>query len=163
MAFVTQLMNSFAQTPILGQVDMVPSPNIVPAQINPASSATVGQVGCVVKLVTGTSGAIVVDYSTGATDTVVPFGVIPYNQRDNNGYLAGTFVEVATNESYVYLLSGGAIAQGASVSFTASTASADPTVVSDSTTGHQCLGFAIDAASGAGVLIRVVVRPFTHA
>jgi hypothetical protein len=161
MAFLTQPMNSFTQAPILGAIDQVPTPDVVSAQILPASSATAIQNGSAVKLVAGASGAIVVDVQTGPTDATV-FGVIPYNERKNL-YSPGDFIEVACGGTYMYMLSGGAIARGDTVAITAATSSADPLVNTDTTSGHFITGIAIDVASGAGVLIRVKIAPSTHA
>jgi hypothetical protein len=161
MAFLSQSMNTFGQSPILGQVDMVPTPDVVSAQILSTSSATSIQVGDPVKLVAGTSGAILVDKQTGPTDATV-FGIIPYNERKNL-YSPGDFIEVACGGTYVYLLSSGAIARGDTVSTTSSTTTADPTVATDTTSGHFITGTAVDVASGSGILIRVKIAPSTHA
>ena len=163
MSFLTQAMNQFTQAAILGQVDMVPTPDVVSAQILSTSSATSIQVGDAVKLVAGTSGAILVDKQTGPTDATV-FGVIVYNERKNI-YSPGDYIEVACAGSFVYLIPGGAIARGDTVSTTASTTTADPTVATDTTTGHFITGIAVDVATGAGApsVIRIKIFPSTHA
>jgi hypothetical protein len=161
MAYTTQPMNSLTQAAILGALDQIPTPDVVSVQILPTSSITTLQVGSPVKLVAGTSGAILVDGQTGPTDATI-FGVIPYNERKNL-YKAGDYTEVACSGSYMYMLSGGAIARGDSVAITAATSSADPLVNTDTTSGHFCVGYAVDAAAGAGVLVRIRIAPFTHA
>ena len=157
MSFLTQNMNQFAQAPILGLVDQIPTPDVVSAQILTTSSATAIQVGSAMKLVAGTSGAIVVDVQTGATDAAV-FGVIPYNARKNI-YVPGDFCEVACGGSYVYLKASAAITRGDGVSTTAATTTADPLVTTDTTSGHFLTGTAVDSASGAGVLLRIKIAP----
>jgi len=158
MPFLGQQMNAFTQAPILGQVSFVPSPNVVTAQINPASSATSIQVGDVVKLVAGASSTVLVDKCSGPTDGPV-FGVIPYNER-KNVYAAGDLIEVAQIETYVYLKASAAVARGAKVTTTASTTSADPLVTTVSVPSTQYVtGIAVDTAASADGLIRVRVSP----
>jgi hypothetical protein len=156
MAFLKQNMNQFAQTPILGAVDMIPSPSVITAQVNPASALTSLQAGDPVKLLTGASGAIFVDKQTGPTD-VLMLGVIPYNERINL-YAAGAIVEVVT-DGVVYMLSGAAVVRGTNVAITVSTTTTDPTVATDVTSTHIIVGQALDEAGAAGVLIRVKVAP----
>ena len=57
-AFLSQAMNQFVQAPILGLVDLTPSPNVITCQLDPNSSATSIQVGDAVKLIAGTSATI---------------------------------------------------------------------------------------------------------
>lgn len=156
MAFLKQNMNQFAQTPMLGAVDMLPSPDVVAAQILPTSSVTAIQQGSAVKLVTGTSGAILVDVCTGPTDGP-NFGVIPYDEQKNL-YKAGDIINVVRS-GYMYMLTSAAVVRGTKVAITAATATADPLVATDTTTGHYPVGIAIDEASAAGQLIRVQISP----
>ena len=157
MAFLTQPMNNFAQTPILGLVDEIPSPDVVAAQILPTSTATTIQVGDLVKLVDGTSGAILVDICTGPTDGPI-FGVIPYNARKNK-YLAGDIINVVCNLGYVYLKASAAIARGAKVSVTASTTTADPLLTTATVSTDYVLGRTVDTATAANQLVRVHITP----
>lgn len=157
MALLTQSMNQFSQSPILGQVDMIPSPNVIPAQILPTSSATAIQVGSAMKLVAGVSGAILVDVQTGPTDAAV-FGVIAYNERQNI-YKPGDFCELACAGTYIYLRSGGAIARGDNVSTVAATTSTDPIVSTDVVASDFITGKAVDVATGALQLVRIQIAP----
>ncbi len=161
MAFIKQPMNVLTGAQILGAVDMIPTPDVISAQIISTSSAPSIQVGDVVKLITGTSGSVLVDICTGPTDGPV-LGVIPYNERKNI-YAANDLIEVACGASYVYLLSSAAIVRGAKVSTTASTTTADPTVATDATSAHYITGIAVDEASAAGQLIRVKIQPSQNA
>lgn len=159
-AFLSQSMNQFSQTPILGLVDMIPSPNVVTAQILTTSVATAIQNGSVLKLVDGGSngGPIIVDVVTGPTDGPV-YGAIPYAAKKNI-YKAGDFVEVALDSSFIFMKASAAVARGAQVVATAATTSADPTVatVSDNTT-QFVTGVAQDKATAANQLIRVRIQP----
>jgi hypothetical protein len=158
MAFLTQAMNQFAQAPILGAVDMIPSPNVVSAQITSSSSATAIQVGSPVKLVAGTSGSILVDVCSGPTDGPV-FGVLLYNARKNL-YVANDIVEVGCSDTFVYLRASAAVARGAKVTTTAATTTTDPLVTTVSVPSTQYVtGVAIDAAAAANDLIRVKIAP----
>lgn len=159
MAFKTQNMNQFTQQPILGGVDLIPSPDVISAQILPSSGLTACQNGSAVKLVTGTSGAVLVDVQTGPTDEAV-FGVIPYNERKNL-YKAGDFIEVVRS-GYVYMLSSAAITRGARVAITAATTTADPTVATDATSGHFTAGICVDEATASGQLVRISIQPLTN-
>lgn len=156
MAYIKQNMNQFAQTPILGQVDLVPGIDVVSAQILPTSVAAWIQQGQAMKLVTGSSNAILVDVQTGPTDAMV-FGVIPYNARKNI-YLKGDFVELVCAGT-MYMLSSAAIVRGTTVAITAGTITTDPLVTTDATTLHFITGIALDEASGANILIRVQIKP----
>lgn len=159
MAFLLQNPNQFAQSPILGAVDLIPSPDVVTAQVLPTSALTSLQVGDPVKLVTGTSGAILVDKQTGPTDAIV-LGVIPYNEKKNL-YVKGDLIEVVI-AGVVYMRSSAAITRGARVAITSSTTTTDPLVTTDATSGHFTTGVALDEATAANQLIRVRVQPLTN-
>lgn len=162
MAFLTQAMNVFAQSPILGLVSEIPSPSVVSAQILTTSSATTIQVGDTVKLVDAVSGAIVVDKCSGPTDGPV-YGVIAFNNRKNI-YSAGDFIEVACLDTYVYLRTSAAVARGAKVTTTASTTTTDALVTTVSApTTQYVTGVAVDKASAANDLIRIRIYPSFNA
>lgn len=157
MAFLSQVMNQFVQAPILGLVDLTPSPNVITCQILPTSSATSIQVGDVVKLVAGTSATILVDKCSGPTDGPV-LGVIPYNAR-KNVYVAGDLIEVAGVNSFVYLKASGTVTRGDKVTTTASTPTADPVVATVTVPSTQYVtGVAVDTAA-TGTLVRVQIAP----
>lgn len=160
MAFLLQNMNQSGMLPILGAVDMIPTPDIITAQINPASTFAFFQQTSAVKLIAGTSGAILVDAQTGPTDAAL-LGVIPYNPQKNK-YKAGDLIEVAQSGSYIYCRSSAAIARGARVSMTAATSTSDPVVTTDATSGHFTLGICQDTATAADQLVRIKVSPLTN-
>jgi len=158
MAFLTQPMNLFTQAPILGLVSMIPSPNVVSAQILSTSSATAIQVGSAVKLVDGVSGGILVDVCTGPTDGPV-FGVILYDARKNL-YAPNDIVTIGCSDTYVYLRTSAAVARGAKVTMTAATTTTDSLVTTVSSPSTQYVtGIAIDKAAAANELIRVIIAP----
>ena len=157
MAFLTQTMNAFTQTPILGLVDLIPSPSVFAAMFNPASTGVL-QVGSVVKLITGPSGLPLVDVCSGPTDGPVA-GVVPYNERKNI-YVPGDIINLLGLSSYVYLKTSAAVARGDKVTTTSATLTADPTVATvSSPTTQYVTGVAIDVASAANQLIRVRIYP----
>lgn len=155
MAFLKQNMNQFVGAPILGQVDLIPSPDTISAQFNPASTETHLQVTSLVKMITGASGAILVDVQTGPAD-VLPFGVIPVSERGNT-YKAGDIITVLRS-GYIYMRTSAAVVRGTNVSTTAATASSDPVVATDVTSGHAITGVAVDEASAADLLIRINLK-----
>ncbi len=157
MAFLSQQMNQFTQAPILGAVDLVPSPNVMAAQLSP-SSAAVFQVGTALKLIGGQAALPIVDACSGPTDGPV-WGVIPYNARKNL-YSAGDIVNVAMSNTFMFLKSSAAINRGDKVTTTAATSVADPTVATVSVPSTQYVtGVAIDLATGANQLLRIRIQP----
>jgi hypothetical protein len=156
MAFLTQAMNQFTQAPILGLVDLIPSPNVIGAQIVSTSTASI-QNGSAVKLVDGTGALPLVDAVTGPTDGPV-YGVIPYTARKNL-YVANDIVQVCLTTSFMYLKSSAAIVRGAVVSTVAATTTADPTVATAVTSTDYVLGVCIDKATAANQLVRINIKP----
>ena len=157
MAQLVQNQNQFAQTALLGQVSMIPTPDIVSALFSPSSSAVL-QNGSAVKLITGVSPGIMVDAVSGPTDGPV-FGTVIYNMRKNL-YSAGDIVEVACGGSYIQLETSAAVARGAKVTSTAATAGNDPTIATVSTASTQYVtGVAVDSSTGSGQLVRVKIQP----
>lgn len=159
MAFQLQNQNQFTQAPILGAVDLIPTTDVVTAQVLPTSALTSLQVGDPVKLVTGSSGAILVDKQTGPTDAIV-FGVIPYNEKKNL-YVKGDLIEVVI-AGVMYMRTSAAVVRGTRVAITSSTTTTDPLVATDVTAAHFTTGIALDEASAANQLIRVRILPATN-
>jgi hypothetical protein len=159
MPFLTQAMNQFTQAPILGLVDLVPSPNTISVQILSTSTATAIQNGSVMKQVALSTAALpVVDICTGPTDGPV-FGVIPYTDRKNL-YLPGDITNLVLSTSFIYLKSSAAINAGDKVTATAATTSADPTVATVSVPSTQYVtGVALDTCTAANQLLRIRVSP----
>lgn len=156
MAFLTQAMNQFVQAPILGLVDLIPSPNVIAAQIYTSSTAAL-QNGSAVKLIDATGALPIVDAVTGPTDGPI-YGVIPYGARKNL-YVANDVVQICLTTSFMYLKSSAAIARGAVVSTVAATTTADPTVATAVTSTDYVLGVCIDKATAANQLVRINIKP----
>ena len=154
MSFLNQ--NQFAQTPVLGQVDLAVSPNTQSVRINPDSVSTNIVAGQAVKLITGASGITLVDVPTSITDGPI-WGVIAYSPRKNT-YAAGDVVTVACQGDVIYLQTSAAVSRGTKVATTV----AGPTVATNAVSTNQITGIAIDQASASGQLIRVQVYPSTN-
>lgn len=150
---LTQNQNQFAQTPVLGQVDMLVNPSIISVKIDPDSVATKLQVGQGFKLVDVAGPEIIVDQVDDEEDVV--FGVAIYNPRKQL-YAAGDTIEVAIGGSVVYLETSAAVARGAKVELDPS----GPTVATLTDFPDDCqVGIALDKASASGQLIRVLIQP----
>lgn len=152
---LVQNQNQFAQTALLGQVTLAPSPAIIPVKIYIGSVATKLQAGQAVKIVNQAGPEIQVDEVD--NDSTEAFGVIIYNPRKNT-YVAGDTVELACSGSVITLQSSAAIARGANVSQTAASAGNDP-LITTSVATNFVLGQALEKAAGANALIRVLVNP----
>lgn len=147
-----QNSNQFAQTPVLGQVDMTVNPNIKSAKIDPASTSTKLQAGQFVKLVDVAGTEIIVDE---CAVTAKAYGVIIYNPRKNI-YAAGDTVEIACEGSVVYLEASAAIARGAKVQNTP----AGPTVQTLTSLATNCMvGICLDKPTAGATLTRIEVGP----
>lgn len=148
-----QNQNQFAQTPLLGQVDLGSGPNnIVSARIDPSSSATAAQMqaGVPFKIVDVQANDIIVDV---AAITDMAFGVIVYNPRKNQ-YAVGDIVELACRGSVVYMETSAAIARGANVQ----AATATGLVATRASTNYR-VGKMLDKPTAANQLARVLIDP----
>ncbi len=151
-----QNQNQFAQTPLLGQVDLIAGPNnVISCQIDPASTATAAQLtaGSPMKIVDVAGTQIIVDT---AAITDVATGVIIYNPRKNI-YVAGDTIELGCSGTVVYLETSAAIARGVAVQ----AATADGLVATRTGASNAGLGIMIDKPAAANVLARVQIRPTT--
>lgn len=147
---LTQNLNQFAQTPLLGEVDFTVNPNIKSVKIDPSSVATVLQVGQWFKLVNVAGPEIIVDVAA-ATD--VPYGVAIYNPRKNL-FAAGDTIELGCAGTVVYLEASAAIARGANVQN-------DPTgpTVATLAASNAKVGISLDKPAANHDLTRVEVAP----
>lgn len=148
-----QNQNQFAQTPLLGQVDLGSGPNnVISARIDPASTATAAQrqAGVPYKIVDVQGNDIIVDV---AAITESALGVIVYNPRKNQ-YDVGDIVELACRGSVVYMETSAAIARGANVQ----AATATGLVATRTSTNHR-VGKMLDKPTAANVLARVLIDP----
>ena len=148
-----QNQNQFAQTPLLGQVDLIAGPNnIISAQINPASTATANQLqaGSPMKIVDVVGTQIIVD---AAAITDVAIGAIVYNPRKNL-YVAGDTIEIGCAGTVMYLETSAAIARGASVQAATATG-----LIATQASPNAALGQMYDKPAAANVLARVRIAP----
>lgn len=142
--------NQFAQTPVIGMVENVPTPSIISVQIDPASSSSNLKVGLPVAITTAAANTIPVD---AAGLTALKFGVIVYNPK-KNVYSPGDMVEIAQDGSFIWLETSAAITKGAKVQ-------QDPTnsqVLTLVSGTNAMIGYAMDTATAANQLIRVQLK-----
>lgn len=148
-----QNMNQFAQTPIKGAIAGDVSPSTVACELVGSSVATLVW-GDYVKLVAGTANSILVE-KCGLTDN--PFGAVVFNPKKDKFVAHDTF-EVVLAFGIMFMEAGAAITRGAQLQFT-------PTgtlVITNA--GNPVCGLALDTASGAGDIIRVlIIDPVTLA
>lgn len=165
MAFTD--LNRFSQQPVKGQVDLMINPTIFNVELDPSYTGTLLP-GQLVKLANVAGGVMKVTPSTAITDK--HFGVICYNVKDPsfragaadaNGLAAVPFFEVASTASVIYMEASAAIARGADVSYagsgTAGTGGSAGNVIKTAVTTEKIVGVALDAATAAGQLVRVML------
>ena len=145
---VYQSMNQEKQTPLKGKVTETPTPNTISCQINPSSSSSF-VAGSPVKLISGTSGQILVDLA-GPTEPV--FGFITYNLKLNKP-IAGATVEVALSGSIMMMESAGDIERGNLVEIVTS-----GTLVQQYRGVNEIVGVCLHKVSGANKLARIFIR-----
>lgn len=141
--------NQFAQSSLLGMLDLRFNNETVAAQIDSSESETL-YAGQAVKIVDSADGIPKVIACTADSDEV--FGFINYNIKDI-GYEAGDRCEISQAGNVMYLYATGAIARGAQVTLDVTTRGGVATKTSSS--GDRIVGYAFDKASAAGALIRV--------
>lgn len=158
MANLSLNQNQFAQSAMLGMVTNDPQPETFSCQLNPSSDWT-GPItaGQSVMLSDVTGPQIIVEPCAADDDAV--FGVIAYNLRKNS-YELGDIVSVVGDGGVLLLKSSAAIARGAKVGTTNQTvATDDPTVATQTTAEKAVTGIALEKATAANQLIKVLVRP----
>lgn len=142
--------NQFAQTPIVGMIDLRFDYNTVSVQIDVAQ-ATPLYSGMAVKITqTSLSGVPMVVGCAANSDEV--FGFINFDIKTIQ-FVAGSMAEISQAGNVIYLYSTGAIARGAQVTLDLSTGGGVAQAVGSS--GAKIVGWAYDGAAAAGVLIRV--------
>lgn len=147
--------NQFAQKTVVGEVDMRFAFNTVSMQVDFTEAGAL-YAGSAVKLVPSTAGGVPrVIGITADTDAV--FGIVNYNTK-NRQFLAGDIMEVSQDGNYIYMVSTGAITQGANVCIDQSVTKPGGVVAVTGSSGFRIIGYAYDGAAAAGELIRVVLR-----
>lgn len=152
-----QNMNQFKQSVAVGELDLQTSPNGAgfTVLVSP-SSTTEGMVpGEGVKLVDLAASDIkginpIVDER--ALDADAIFGVKIFNTKKNSN-VAGDIIQVAGKGAVIWMNAGAAIARGASVDLVLATPGNVVTAA-----GATVLGVALDKASAADQLIRVLIQ-----
>lgn len=140
-----QSQNQFAQSPVIGVVDLLVGPtNVVSAQADQSLGLGTIQPGQAVKLVSNSNGGVPKVVPVTSKSDVV-FGVCVFNFKDIQ-YFAGQNLEVAIGGTVIWQWATGAITQGTQVCL-------DQTYVGGvQATGNSAtvMGFAVDGAASAG-------------
>lgn len=143
-------INQFGMTTEQGVVDLNQAGFVIAAQISGSEAGTL-VAGQAVKRVNSLKKLPEVTALTSNADEV--FGFIAYNQKDA-AYTAGEPIEVALENTVMYMTAGAAIAAGAPVEVVYTTSK----VITNAGV-NPVAGFALDRASADGDLIRVVITP----
>lgn len=149
----SQSINSFAQAPFLGSLDLKVGPtNVTAVQID-VTQATPLYGGSAVKVVNNGNGAPTVVGCAADSDNV--WGFICYDIKSAS-YIAGSRAEIAQAGSCMFLYATEAIARGDQVVLDLTSLGA----VQDASgaTGDNIVGYAYDQATAYGQLIRVYLK-----
>ncbi len=141
-------INQFAQTPVQGMIDLSFQGSVISAQVGSAQ-ATALVAGQAVKLATTAGGVPKVIGLAANTD--VSWGFVLRNLKDAN-FPAFAAVEIALQNTVVWMTAGAAITRGAKLEVVYTTNK----VITNAGT-NPVVGYAFDTASGDGALIRVYV------
>lgn len=144
-----QDQNAFAQSALLGMIDLRFDYDTVAVQID-SSQATALAAGAAVKIVDSADGVPKVVGCAANSDEV--FGFINYDIKSQS-FAAGAMAEISQGGNVMYLYATAAIARGARVILQLSTNGGVGPLVGSG--GADIVGFAFDKASAAGALIRV--------
>lgn len=144
-----QNMNQFGQTPLKGRVSNVPTPSTISCQITGASSNTFYP-GTAVVLISGTSQTILIEKAT-ATQPI--FGFVVWNPKQVK-WTAGMNVEVAMPGTVMEMESQAAFNRGQLLQQVATNDQVQAYTGGTNTT----IGIALDTASGANKIVRVLIR-----
>lgn len=145
-------INSFAQSPTLGQVDLRFPYNSVSVLVDASQVGSLYQGGAV-KMVDSADGVPKVIGCSADADECL--GFINYDQK-TVAFVAGSPAEISMSGNVMYLYASAAIARGAQVQLSVvSPGSVAPVVASS---GADIVGWAYDKATAAGQLIRVFLK-----
>ena len=148
----SQNPNQFAQSAVLGMLDLRFNPNTVAVQID-ASETAILYAGQAVKMVDSAGGVPKVIACSADADQVL--GFLNYNIK-NVGYSAGDAAEISMNGNCQFLRATAAIARGARVCLDILTIGGVKPVSGSG--GERIVGWAYDKATNAGDMIRVMVQ-----
>lgn len=144
--------NQFAQTPLLGVIDMRYDYDTVAVQID-VSQVTPLTFGAAVKMVDSADGVPKVVGCTADTDSVL--GFINFDMK-TVAFVAGSMAEISMAGNVLYLYATGAISRGVQVSLDVTTNGGVRSAAGN--TGNTIVGWAFDKATTAGQLIRVFLK-----
>lgn len=143
--------NQFAQSMVLGVVDLRLAYNTVSVMID-VSQATAVYPGQALKLVDSAGGVPKVVACIANTDQV--YGFLNFDIK-TVAFLAGMPAEMSMAGNAIFLYATGAIARGAQVSLDVTSPGSVRSAAGN--TGDRIVGWAYDKAEAAGALIRVVL------
>lgn len=143
--------NQFAQTPVLGMIDLRFDYDTVAVQID-SSQVTALYAGSAVKIVDSAGGVPKVIGCDADEDEV--FGFINFDIKTVQ-FLANMAAEISQTGNVMFLYAGGAIARGVRVVLQDPAISPGTVLAATGSTGSRIVGFAYDKAAAAGELIRV--------
>lgn len=143
--------NQFAQQSLVGVVDLRLPTGTISVQID-ASQATALYAGQAVKMVDSADGVPKVVGCSADADNVL--GFINFDIK-TKAFLAGSMCEISMAGNCMYLFATTAIARGAQVGSDVSTGGGVQALTGSS--GACIVGWAVDKASAAGQLIRVML------
>lgn len=144
--------NQFAQSTIVGMVDLPYSYNTKSVQIDVSETGRLLP-GQAVKIVDSAGGIPKVVACSADTDQV--FGFLNYNIK-NAVFLAGMPAEISQDGNVMFLIAAAAIARGAQVVSKVVTAGGVGPISGSG--AENIVGYALDKASAAGDLIRVQLK-----
>ncbi len=111
-------INQFTQSAQKGQMTFGVNLNVLTARVYASTVATTLIPGCAVKLVDVAGNTPIIDKAA-ATDPI--FGFIVFDPKKASAAVAGDVVEIAFDNSFMFMEAGAAIAQGAAVEIVAAT------------------------------------------
>lgn len=144
----TLSQNQFAQSPVVGMIDLRFDYDTVSVQID-TSQATALYAGAAVKVVDSADGVPKVIGCAADSDDV--FGFINFDIK-TVAFLAGAMCEISQSGNVIYLYATAAIARGARVQLDLTSMGG---VAPLGANGADIVGWAYDKAATAGILIRV--------
>lgn len=145
----TQNINSFTQSPQLGMIDQRFDYNTMPVQVD-VSQVGALFAGSAVKMVDSLDGVPKVVGCSANADNVL--GFINFDIKSQT-FVAGSRAELSRGGNVIYLYATGAIARGHQVQLDLTSPGGVAQSVGSS--GANIVGWAMDKAATAGVLIRV--------
>jgi hypothetical protein len=145
-------INAFAQSPLLGVIDMRFPYNTISVMID-TSQATGLYFGAAVKMVDSADGIPKVVGCAANSDEVL--GFINFDIKTIK-FTAGMTCEISMSGNVIYLYATGAIARGVQVSLDLTTNGGVRSAAGN--TGDKIVGWALDKAAAAGALIRVYLK-----